>query len=106
MDLSRPENQCVNDFVKRADYSLTFIGVDDAIRVLSDYGPGVLMAKFCAAKRLLYKSLVRPVAEYACSVWNPASHKHHKQLEQVQKDFLKSIRLSKLPKGQHDTDFS
>ncbi|GAV07851.1 hypothetical protein RvY_17638 [Ramazzottius varieornatus] len=49
-------------------------------------------AQFGAAKQMLYKSLVRPVAEYVCS------------LEQVQKDFLKIIRLSKLPKGQHDTD--
>ncbi|GAU87699.1 hypothetical protein RvY_00511 [Ramazzottius varieornatus] len=36
----------------------------------------------------------------------PTNHKHQRQLEQVQKDFLKSIRLSKLPKGQHDGDFS
>ncbi|GAU87137.1 hypothetical protein RvY_00033 [Ramazzottius varieornatus] len=55
---------------------------------------------------MLYKSLVRPVAEYACSVWNSSSHKHQKQLEQVQKDFLKSIRPSKLLRGQHDSDFS
>ncbi|GAU91649.1 hypothetical protein RvY_03868 [Ramazzottius varieornatus] len=59
-----------------------------------------------AARQLLYISLVRPVAEYACSVWNPTNHKHQRQLEQVQKDFLKSIRLSKIPKGQHDGDFS
>ncbi|GAU97608.1 hypothetical protein RvY_08878 [Ramazzottius varieornatus] len=44
MDLSRPEKQSVNDFVNRSDNSLTFIGVDDAIRVLSGYGPGALMA--------------------------------------------------------------
>ncbi|GAU92378.1 hypothetical protein RvY_04464 [Ramazzottius varieornatus] len=58
------------------------------------------------ARQLLYQSLVRLVAEYACSVWNPTNHKHQRQLEQVQKDFLKSIRLSKIPKGQHDGDFS
>ncbi|GAU99825.1 hypothetical protein RvY_10767 [Ramazzottius varieornatus] len=59
-----------------------------------------------AARQLLCKSLFLPVAEYACSVWNPTNHKHQRQLEQVQKDFLKSIRLSKIPKGQHDSDFS
>ncbi|GAU88987.1 hypothetical protein RvY_01589 [Ramazzottius varieornatus] len=44
MDLSRLEEQSVNDFVNRADYSLTFTGVDDTIWVLSEYGPGTLMA--------------------------------------------------------------
>ncbi|GAV00946.1 hypothetical protein RvY_11728 [Ramazzottius varieornatus] len=45
MDLSRPEKQSVNDFVYRADYSRTFTRVNDATRVLSEYGPGALMAK-------------------------------------------------------------
>ncbi|GAU91497.1 hypothetical protein RvY_03736 [Ramazzottius varieornatus] len=63
-------------------------------------------AQFGAAKQMLYTSLVRVDAEYACPVWNPANHKPQKQLEQVQKDFLKSLRLSTLPKGQHDTNFS
>ena len=59
-----------------------------------------------AARQLLYKSLVRPIAEYACSVWSPATKMLQRQIEQVQKDFLKSIRLSKAPSHQHDTDFS
>ena len=59
-----------------------------------------------AARQLLYKSLVRPVAEYACSVWSPSTKMLQRQLEQVQKDFLKSIRLSKAHSHQHDTDFS
>ncbi|GAU87156.1 hypothetical protein RvY_00049 [Ramazzottius varieornatus] len=63
-------------------------------------------AQFGTAKQMLYKILVRLVTEYTCSVWNPASHKHQRQLEQVQKDFLRSIRLSRLLKGQHDSDFS
>ncbi|GAU92805.1 hypothetical protein RvY_04839 [Ramazzottius varieornatus] len=39
-------------------------------------------------------------------VWNPTNQNHQKQLERVQKDFLESIRLSKIPKGQHDSDFN
>ncbi|GAV08611.1 hypothetical protein RvY_18276 [Ramazzottius varieornatus] len=58
------------------------------------------------ARQLLYKSLVHPIAEYAYSVWNPTNQKHQKQLEQVQKDFLKSIRLRKTSKGQQDSDFN
>ena len=45
MDLSRPFGNSVNDFVSREDYSLRFIGVDDAIRIMVELGPGALMAK-------------------------------------------------------------
>ena len=33
---------------------------------------------------LLYKSLVRPILEYACQVWDPYTVKNTKQLESVQ----------------------
>ena len=55
---------------------------------------------------MLYKSLVRPIAEYAFSVWSPATTQLQRQLEQVQEDFLKSIRLSKATSHQHDSDSS
>ena len=45
MDLSRPFGTSVNDYVSREDYSLRFIGVDDAIRVITEIGVGALMAK-------------------------------------------------------------
>lgn len=45
MDLSRPYKDSVNYGVSKEDYSLRFIGVDDVIRILSEVGPGALMAK-------------------------------------------------------------
>ena len=38
-------------------------------------------------------------------MWSPTTKQLQRQLEQVQKDFLKSIRLSNTP-SQHDSDFS
>ena len=32
-----------------------------------------------------YASLIRPILEYACCVWDPHQHKHIKQLESVQR---------------------
>ena len=56
------------------------------------------------ARQLLYKSMVCPVTAYASSVWCLTTKQLHRQLEQVHKDFLKTIRLSKAPSQQHDSD--
>lgn len=46
LDLSSPVYHSVNDGIARDDFSLQYISVDDAIRILMRLGPGALMAKF------------------------------------------------------------
>ena len=45
MDLSRPFDSSVNDYINREDYSLDFCSVDDAIHNLITLGKGALMTK-------------------------------------------------------------
>ena len=40
----------------------------------------------------LFKSLVRPILEYANAVWCPYKRKHINELERVQRNFTKSIK--------------
>ncbi|GAU97224.1 hypothetical protein RvY_08557 [Ramazzottius varieornatus] len=61
---------------------------------------------FGSAKQLLFKSIVRSVVDYASSSWHSTGKGLQKQLEGIQKKFLKSIRLGKMDgKDQHDGDF-
>ncbi len=46
LDLSSPNQHSVNDGIPRDLFSLQYISVDDAIRILMHLGPGALMAKF------------------------------------------------------------
>src|SRR6185436_15014906 len=64
-----------------------------------------LFPKKCGAvKQMLWNSLALPVLQYCCTVWNSAKIGHQRDLEKVQKDFLKSIRLG-YDHEQHDPDF-
>ncbi|XP_028416203.1 uncharacterized protein LOC114540089 [Dendronephthya gigantea] len=46
LDLSSPDLHSVNDGVPRDPFSLHYISVDDAVKILVQLGPGALMAKF------------------------------------------------------------
>ena len=46
LDLSSPNQHSVNDGIPKDLFSLQYISVDDAIRILMHLGPGALMAKF------------------------------------------------------------
>ena len=54
-------------------------------------------------KVVLWNGLVVPVLEYCCAVWNPSKVGLQKDIENVQKEFLKSL-LEKNP-FEHDHDF-
>lgn len=43
--LSYPEGDSINDFIPKDPYSLQYVRVDDAIRILTTLGPGAFMAK-------------------------------------------------------------
>lgn len=45
MDLSQLSGASVNDFIDKADYSMTYCSVDDAIRYVWEVGKGALIAK-------------------------------------------------------------
>ncbi|XP_055340125.1 uncharacterized protein LOC129589395 isoform X1 [Paramacrobiotus metropolitanus] len=45
MDLSQPFGLSVNDFIPKDKYSLTYVGVDDAVKMVMFHGRGSLMAK-------------------------------------------------------------
>ena len=45
--------------------------------------------------KLLYKSLVRPILELTCSVWNPYRLEHIRSLESVQRRATKLVRAIK-----------
>ena len=46
LDLSSPPQHSVNDGIPKDPFSLQYISVDDAIKILMVLGPGALMAKF------------------------------------------------------------
>ena len=46
LDLSSPTQHSVNDGIPKDPFSLQYISVDDAIKILMALGPGALMAKF------------------------------------------------------------
>ena len=46
LDLSSPEDHSVNAGIPREPFSIRYISVDVAIKVLMELGPGTLMAKF------------------------------------------------------------
>ena len=46
LDLSSPHQHSVNDGIPKDPFSLQYISVDDAIKILMVLGPGALMAKF------------------------------------------------------------
>ncbi len=52
--LSHPEGDSVNDFIDKDTFSLSYITVDDAIKIIQKHGKATLMAKFdlCNAFRL------------------------------------------------------
>ena len=43
--LSYPEGDSVNDHIPKDPYTLQYVRVDDAIRILKSLGPGSFMAK-------------------------------------------------------------
>ena len=45
MDLSQPINNSVNDHIAKENYSLTYARVDDAVRIITRYGPRTQLAK-------------------------------------------------------------
>ena len=51
LDLSSPTQHSVNDGIPKDPFSLQYISVDDAIKILMVLGPGALMAKFDVAWR-------------------------------------------------------
>ncbi len=54
-NMSAPEGDSINDYIDKDSYSLSYVTVDDAIRIIQKYGPGTKMSKFdlCQAFRLL-----------------------------------------------------
>ena len=46
LDLSSPTQHSANDGIPKDPFSLQYISVDDAIKILMVLGPGALMAKF------------------------------------------------------------
>ena len=44
--LSHPEGDSVNDFIDKEQFSLSYITIDDAIKIVQKLGPGTKMAKF------------------------------------------------------------
>ena len=46
IDLSSPRGASVNDGINAEEFSMHYIKVDQIIRMVSQYGPGALMAKF------------------------------------------------------------
>ena len=45
VDLSHPESKSVNDGIKPELCYLSYVSVDDAVRMVMELGPGALMAK-------------------------------------------------------------
>ena len=45
MHLSAPQGDSVNDYIAKDDYTLQYPSVDDAVKLVSPYGPRALMAK-------------------------------------------------------------
>ena len=45
MHLSAPHGQSVNDYISKEDYTLHYSTIDDAVKLLSHFGPSALMAK-------------------------------------------------------------
>ena len=45
LDLSHPENKSVNNGIKPELCSLSYVSVDDEVRMAMEHGPGALMAK-------------------------------------------------------------
>ena len=43
--LSYPEGDSLNDYIPKDPYSLQYVRVDDAIRIIRSLGPGSFMAK-------------------------------------------------------------
>ena len=62
LDLSSPEDHSVNAGIPREPFSIRYISVDVAIKVLMELGPGALMAKFdvLSAYRNIQHSPGRP----------------------------------------------
>ncbi|GAU94652.1 hypothetical protein RvY_06384 [Ramazzottius varieornatus] len=59
---------------------------------------GLFPKRYGAVKQLLSTSLVRSIADYAPSSWFTTTKSLQKQLESIQKKFLRSIRLSPVEK--------
>jgi hypothetical protein len=57
-----------------------------------------------AAKILLWKTMVLPLMEYACTVWNPIEKGLQMDIEKIQYHFLDSIRLSAAVNGYKQFD--
>ena len=76
-------NQHVDSTVKKATNSLNFLR-----RNIRDCPPWV--------KEQCYKSLVRPVMEYACCVWDPYTTSNTRKLEMFQR------RAARFVKGDYD----
>ncbi|GAU93588.1 hypothetical protein RvY_05509 [Ramazzottius varieornatus] len=68
---------------------------------------GLFPERYGGVKQLLFTFLVRSIADYASSSWFTTTKSLQKQLESIQKKFLRSIRLSPAGKEDqsHDPDF-
>lgn len=72
MDLSKPFGQSVNDFISKADFPLVFCNFDDAVRLVTEAGPGALMGKM----DVRYAFRLMPVHPFD---WELLGYQHNNQ---------------------------
>jgi hypothetical protein len=72
VDLSSPHNDdrtpSINELLSKDDYSLTYVRLDDAIRLIQGYGPGTLLCKTDIADA--FKQLPLHPTQWAFTVLN------------------------------------
>lgn len=60
LHLSSPTGVSINDSISREDYTLHYICINDAVKMLHGHGPGALMAKVDLKSALFAWSLCIP----------------------------------------------